>query len=183
MASFLQCSNPELQSFLARVKWLPPSVDCLKINFDGAIFKAEELSGIGVAIRESHGLVIALLSEKLPRAYSAEEVEVLAAARALVFAREIGVDNIILEGDSSTVIKALQGEDRSLSACGLLIEDVKLLSRSFSKWLYSHIRRESNKLAYCLARFLVSISDFEVLMEFVPSPLVAIFQVDLTGDS
>lgn len=46
-------------------------------------------------------------------------MEVRAAARALVFAKEIGVDNIILAGDSSAVFKAFQGKDQSLSACGL----------------------------------------------------------------
>ena len=38
-------------------------------------------------IRDGHGMVIASLSEKLPRAYGPEKVETLAAARALVFAR------------------------------------------------------------------------------------------------
>ena len=45
----------------------------------------------------------------LSRAYGVEEVKSLAATEALVFVGEIGVDNIILEGDSSNVIKGSFG--------------------------------------------------------------------------
>ena len=95
-------------------------------------------------IRDGHGMVITSLSEKLPRAYGPEEVETLAAAKALVFAREIGVDNVVLEGDSSIVMTALRGEDHYLSASGLLVEDVQLLAGSFSKLLYSNSRRDGS---------------------------------------
>ena len=70
-----------------RARWVPPSNGLFKINFDGASFRAENKSGIGIVIRDGHGMVIASLSEKLPRAYGPEKVETLAAARALVFAR------------------------------------------------------------------------------------------------
>ena len=118
-------------------------------------------------IRDGHGMVIASLSEKLPRAYGPEEVETLAAARALGFAREIGVDNVVLEGDSSIVMTALRGEDHYLSASGLLVEDVQLLAGSFSKLLYSHTRRDGNKLAHSLVRFAINVCNFLAWMEFV----------------
>ena len=96
----------------SRARWVPPSNGLLKINFDGASFRVENKSGIGVVIRDGQGMVLASLSEKLPRAYGSEEVKTLAAARALVFAREIGVDNVVLEGDSSILMSALRREDQ-----------------------------------------------------------------------
>lgn len=69
-----------------------------------------------------------------------------------------------MEGDSSIVMTALQGEDHSLSASGLLIEDVKLLSGSFSKLLYSHTRREGKKLAHSLARFAINVNVYSFLV-------------------
>jgi len=109
-------------------------------------------------IRDGHGMVIASLSEKLPRAYGPEEVETLAAAMALGFAREIGVDNVVLEGDSSIVMTALRGEDHYLSASGLSVEDVQLLAAHF----LNYFRRDGNKLVHSLARFAVNISNFLV---------------------
>ena len=124
-----------------------------------------------------------MLSELLSRAYGAEEVESLVAARALLFAGEIGVDNIILEGDSSNVIKALQGEEQSLLASGLLIEDVKLLSGCFSKLLYFHTKRDGNKLAHSLARCVVNVSSFLVWSESIPPIFSTVFQANLASFS
>ena len=108
----------------------------------------------------------------LSRAYGAEEVESLAAARALVFAGEIGVDNIILEGDSSNVIKALQADEQSLSASG-----------SFCKLLYSRTRRDGNKLAHSFVRYAVNVSSFLVWSESIPPIFSTVFQANLASFS
>ncbi|XP_065635520.1 uncharacterized protein LOC136070080 [Quercus suber] len=183
-AEFLAVQIPRVPDVPhSRARSVPPSNGLLKINFDGASFRAVNKSGIGVVIRNGQGMVLASLSEKLPRAYSPEEVETLVAARAFVFAREIGVDNVVLEGDSSILMSALRREDHDLSVSGLLVEDVQLLAGSFSKLLYSHTRRDVNKLAHNLARFAVNISSFLVWMESVPSHFNDIYQADLAGFS
>lgn len=58
-----------------------------KVNFDGAIFVDINASGIGVIVRDFEGFPIAALSRKGRRVGSAGEAELLAAQRALVFAR------------------------------------------------------------------------------------------------
>ena len=50
--------------------WRPPSVELVKINFDGAVFANENKSGIGVVIRNDEGLVLASCVKKIPVAYS-----------------------------------------------------------------------------------------------------------------
>ena len=59
----------------------------MKINFDGAVFSSENRSGTGVVIRNSAGLVMASCSQCLSQAYSSDEVEAFAAAKALSFLR------------------------------------------------------------------------------------------------
>ena len=88
-----------------------------------------------------------------------------------------------MEGDSSIVMTALRGEDHYLSVSGLLVEDVQLLAGSFSKLLYSHIRRDANKLAHSLARFAINTSSFFVWMESVPPPFNNIYKADLASIS
>ena len=55
----------------------------MKINFDGAIFGASNISGISVVMRDSNGDVLTSCSKKIPQAYKAEENEALAAFKAL----------------------------------------------------------------------------------------------------
>lgn len=69
----------------------------MKINFDGAIFSAKNKSGLRIVIRDSTSLVIASCFQLLLQAYLASEDEALAAAKALTFAKEVGVSKVILE--------------------------------------------------------------------------------------
>ena len=96
-------------------RWSCPPSGLVKINFDGAIFGASNMSNIGVVIRDSNGAILASCSQKIPQAYKAEEIEALAALKALSFAFELGFRSAILEGDSLRLIQALKSEEHSLS--------------------------------------------------------------------
>ena len=73
-----------------------------KINFDGALFTSLDRAGIGFIIRDCNGLVMASLSQPIPLPLTALETETIAAARALGFALELGLNSVILEGDRNT---------------------------------------------------------------------------------
>lgn len=59
-----------------------------KPNFNGAIFKQENKSGVGVATRDCNGLVIASLTQLFPQAYVAMEIEAIAICCALKFGQK-----------------------------------------------------------------------------------------------
>ena len=139
----------------------------------------ENISGIGVVVRDENGLVLGSCSKCLPQAYSAVEVEAMAVATTLIFANDIGVRRVILEGDSLAVIKALREGEQPLSPTGPLLEDVRMYSQRFETVLYSHSKREGNSVAHSLARYANSISDFLVWMEDVPPHIQSLVQVDL----
>ena len=109
------------------------------------------------------------------------EVEALAAATALALAEDLGMTRVILEGDSLVIIKALREEEQFLSPIGLLLEDVRMLSLSFQKLLYSHTKREGNSVTHNLARYTNSIPDFLVWMEDIPQCIQSFIQVDLAS--
>ena len=75
-------------------------------NFDGAIFKTENKSGIGITIQDHQGSLIVVLSQQVPCTYQVLEIEALAAARAVQFGTEGGVSVAMLEGDSEMVMTA-----------------------------------------------------------------------------
>ena len=162
-------------------RWVPPPANFDKINFDGAVFSKENFSGVRAVIRDENGLVLGSCTKHLPQAYNVVEVEALAAATTLALAEDLGMTRVILEGDSLVVIKALREEEQFLSPIGLLLEDVRMLSLSFQKLLYSHTKREDNSVAHSLARYTDSIPDFLVWMEDVPPCIRSFVQADLAS--
>ena len=89
-------------------RWCPPADDVWKINFDGAMFGESDEVGIGVVIRDSRGAVKAALSEKIKKPPTVDVLELFAAKRAVTFSLESGISRAVVEGDSATVIKAIQ---------------------------------------------------------------------------
>jgi len=57
--------------------------------------------GIGVVFHDYTGNIIAALSQKIPLVQSMELAEALAARRAVVFAKELSLFNVEIEGDYS----------------------------------------------------------------------------------
>ena len=80
----------------------------VKINFDGAIFKIENKSGIGVVVQDPTGAVLASMAQSFSPALTRVEIKVVAAARALEFGLETGLVETILEGDSELIMNSLK---------------------------------------------------------------------------
>lgn len=111
--SILPQPLPALQK--SKIVWRPPPRRMFKINFDGAVFKSENSSGAGVAIRDCRGRVIASLAQLLPQAYDAMGIETIAACRALEFGLEVGISEAVLEGDCQAIIQAPKEEGNSIA--------------------------------------------------------------------
>ena len=135
-----------------RVNWSPPPVENFKVNFDGAMFKEFRMAGLGVVIRNSLGQPIASLSELVNLPYSSDIVEAMAAARAIHFAQEIGLNSFILEGDSETMIKCLRSDDDSFSPFGHILAAAKATTETNCCISFPHIRRLGNSVAHNLAK-------------------------------
>ena len=79
------------------------------------------------------------------------------------------------------VIKALIKPKSPLSSLGPWIEDSKIFSNNFSQLLYSHTRKECNKVAHSLARYVIDIPNFLVWMEDVPLHFTIILHANLAN--
>ncbi|KAK9997041.1 hypothetical protein SO802_021727 [Lithocarpus litseifolius] len=132
--------------------WSPPGCNEWKINFDGAMFCESDEAGVGVVVRNSSGVVVAALTEKIRKPPSVEVLELLAARRAALFSDELGLDRVIFEGDSEQVIKALQWGGWDLAAGGHLIRDIFCTVNSFVSTSFSHVCRQGNAVAHALAQ-------------------------------
>ena len=116
----------ESASQLARTIGVNP-INALKKYSKGNQFQVAEL----VVIWDNNGVVLVSCSEKIHQASKLDEVEALAALKAVTFACELGFQRATLEGDSLDQIKALKSIECSLSPTGLLVDNVKRVANSF----------------------------------------------------
>ena len=163
------------------VRWKRPPSGMFKLNFDGAIFKQENKSGVGVAIRDCNGLVIASLTQLLPQAYEVVEIEAIAACHALKFGLKVGINEAVLEGDCLAIIQALKDGGSSVASVKPLILDALGFSCSFTKLLYSHTKKDGNKLSHNLVRHSINVNDYVAWMEDIPPPFFFIVQANITN--
>ena len=124
-------ATPSLHRSQHQVAWSPLEAPQYKINYDAATFAEDNNAGLGVVIRNSEGLIMALLTQQIPLPATVIEIKALAARRVMEFALEIGLDNIVLEGDNESLFKALKSGDKSLAQHGHLTKDLLFLSSHF----------------------------------------------------
>nr|POE85249.1 putative ribonuclease h protein [Quercus suber] len=134
------------------VRWKPPPPGLVKVNFDGTLFSTQSSAGLGLVVRDSAGLVLAALSQEIPLPTSVETLEVIAARRALLFAKELGFEREMIEGDSEIIINAIREQTLLASDLGHILEDIHVLSRSFCSISFHRVKRLGNCVAHRLAR-------------------------------
>ena len=162
-------------------RWKPPDASLDKINFDGAIFRDENRSSIGVVVCTHTGAILASLTQSILQALQPVEIEAIAAVRALEFGYEIGLIEAILEGDSKLIVNSLKTGRANMASMEPLIQDATIFSALYTKLLYSHCRRDDNKLAHSLARFSIHVPNYSAWMEEVPHTLIFVAEQDVAN--
>ena len=102
--------------------------------------------------RDAAGGVHGALSARLTLPMTVEDVEALACRSAVVFTLEPGLSEVVFEGDSETIMKALNLAFPCLSSFGHIIEDVKTLALNFASASFVHVKRKGNAVADRLAK-------------------------------
>ena len=131
--------------------WKPPPKDVHLINVDGAIPAMEGNSGIGVIIRDWNNKVVAALSMPLSGRFAVEETEAIAMEQGIVLAKELGLNQIILEGDSMQTVQAICSKD-VWGVAGHIIHGILQGMNGFNYAEARYICRNSNKIAHELAQ-------------------------------
>ena len=162
---------PSKKVHAQRPRWKPPNTSFVKANFDGAIFEDISAVGIGVAVRNELGEVVAAMAEKILVPNSVFTPETLAARHAVLFVQELGIRNVVFEGDSASSIQAISNRHFTHSSCGHIIHDILLFVNSFQSFSFSHVCRQGNTLTDALAKRARLSYPFMVWKESVPPDL------------
>ena len=146
----------------------------MKINYDRAVFRETNEVGHRAIVRDNEGRVLASLAKKIPLPQSVVDVEVTAARRALILAKELQFNSIVLEGDSAIITQALQAEELSLASFGNIIVEAQSYAKTFHSFKVNHTNQRGNSVAYKLARHARHINGLVVWMEEIPPHLISI---------
>ncbi|KAI3933710.1 hypothetical protein MKW92_052576, partial [Papaver armeniacum] len=93
------------------------------------------------------------------RALDPEQAEALAAFEAIRWAKDKGVTELHLEGDSERVVKALNGTKGIMNWINAgIIRDSIFILNTFSTWKCTFVHREANNVADTIAKKALSFS-------------------------
>ncbi|KAK9993781.1 hypothetical protein SO802_023484 [Lithocarpus litseifolius] len=160
--------------------WNAPTQTRYKANFDGALFSSTDVAGLGVVIRDNVGAVIGALSMRIPLPQSVATVETLACRRAVQFAVEIGLHEVIFEGDAAVVIQAVQNREEDQSAHGHIVGDIQdqVSFLAFSDFCLTP--RSCNRVADALAKRARTGPEFQVWLEDYPQDIAHLVMAEVT---
>lgn len=130
-------------------KWQKSAEGWVKMNCDVACDKQKGCVGMGVLIRDHIGKVKAARSTTRLGCFEPAVAEVLVLLHRLLFCKEIGIQNVMVEGDAQVVITALQEDTPTRARFGHIVDDMKMVLQDVSSWQASHVRRDA---AYSLAK-------------------------------
>nr|XP_023885178.1 uncharacterized protein LOC111997334 [Quercus suber] len=134
------------------VRWMPPISPLYKIKFDGALFSDLDATGLGVVICDSCRYVVEALAVHIPIPMSVATVEALACRRALYFAKEFSIYELVCEGDAEVIIRALLSKEVVHPEYGHVLQDSLVLANDFRICNFAYIKRVGNSVAHFLAR-------------------------------
>ncbi|XP_075673855.1 uncharacterized protein LOC142643195 [Castanea sativa] len=140
--------------------------------------------GVGVVVRDEEGRVMGAYCKKIRAPMGAVEAEAKAFEVGIQFARDMLIQDFILEGDSLILVNALNESSPPPpfppSVVAAIVSSSLSALKDFRRVDVSHVKRSSNRPAHLLVRYAIGISDFAVWVEESPSFIDQALQQDVT---
>ncbi|XP_040994328.1 uncharacterized protein LOC121240868 [Juglans microcarpa x Juglans regia] len=105
--------------------WQAPPSNWLKMNWDSAVDNARGIIGVGVAVRDSTGKIIATMRTKKHLFPDPLLAEAFGALKIVQFGLELGLTQVIIEGDSLQVINNLRGDKEDYNSASMFVCEAK----------------------------------------------------------
>ncbi|KAK4428570.1 hypothetical protein Salat_1156800 [Sesamum alatum] len=105
-----------------------------------------------------------------------EHAEALASRAAIDLARELGLKEVIIEGDCASVILKLKSSEEDASVVSPIICEAKTILALLDKVEFLHAYRECNSVAHIIAKHSTSHNDGLVNL---PTIVVNVIQAEL----
>ncbi|OMO56999.1 hypothetical protein COLO4_35519 [Corchorus olitorius] len=161
-----------------QVRWKAPARGIYKINFDGGFQASSRLGGFGAVARDSEGKVLGAIAGPLLMVRDIFAVEALEALKAISWAKDMGFQDVALEGDALTIIRKLNSSSPDLSPIGPYIEEIQSYCSLFRSCIFAHVKRDGNTVANSFAKHGSSLPVNMIWMEEVPASAMDALKFD-----
>ncbi|XP_058223051.1 uncharacterized protein LOC131332769 [Rhododendron vialii] len=135
--------------------WQKPTGGKLKFNVDGAwVSRSDGLAeaGAGIVARDSNGSFVAARSLNLGVVGTPLCAEAMVWRAAFDFAILLGLDSLVMEGDSQQLVRCIRGEIACSTEVEVVVEDVRRLRNLVRECEVVFVRRSANGVADALAK-------------------------------
>ncbi|KAK4838691.1 hypothetical protein QYF36_015667 [Acer negundo] len=112
-----------------KLGWIPPPYGVLKLNSDVAVRDGLSFVGVGAAIRNHNGDIVAAISKPMQGSFSAAVGELLALREALLLAKTLNLTVNISEVDEVNVAHDINSSGSINYDVGFVVNDVKVLMK------------------------------------------------------
>ncbi|XP_057744794.1 uncharacterized protein LOC130962625 [Arachis stenosperma] len=164
------------------VSWVPPPEGWVKLNTDGSSQGNMRRAGCGGLVRNENGRWVAGFTCRIGNC-TAFTAELWGVMEGLKLAWTMGMKRIIVECDSTAVVKLLNGERNLEKHPNSLVRRIDALKKKDWRIFFVQIYREANRSADYLDRKSLETGD-DFLFWDTPSPeLARIIYEDCTGAS
>lgn len=166
-------------SNISLLRWEKPGDGVFKLNVDGTR-AANGMIGVGGVIRDWNGSWIHgfMLNIGIGEVLQAEAWGLFSG---LQLAKDLGINHIMVESDSAILIALLHSADMDLHPLGTIIQNCKNMISWFATCSISHIHRERNMTADCLAKRSIE-ADFGLCrLPDMPEFVAAVLLDDMAG--
>ena len=87
----------------------------------------------------------------------------------------------MIESDSLGLISKLQIGKREISYLDIILDDISSLLPCFDSLLSSHVKRDGNVVAHCMARFDRGVSRFKIFCHDIPVCITILADMDFVA--
>ena len=161
------------------LSWQKPCYGHYKLNIDGTR-TLNGLIGAGGVIRDHNGNWYHGFTRNIGTG-EVLQAEAWGLFSGLQIANELGINHIIVETDSANLVNLLHGSDLELHPLGTLLLNCNHIIRSFMSCSVTHIHRERNMAADCLAKRSIDHEIGICRLHSIPDFAIAVLLDDIAG--
>ena len=121
------------------LRWNPPPLSSLKINMDGAIFADLRTVGIRLIVQDWNGRFVAAMCKQIHAPLGPLKAELKAVEVGLQFAKQLGISDFTIKGDSLIVSRALSQFSSILALIDVVIMGIRSAALEFHNVYFSHV--------------------------------------------
>jgi ribonuclease HI len=153
------------------IAWEKPPPGWFKCNVDAAFSNREGRTAISASVRDSGGRFLFGQTKNYNSQMSIMEGEGLALLEAIILITSQGLNNVIFESDSQSIVHAVNANLDGISEHYSIVTCIRQLLSSFPNFKVKFLRRQANMVAHTLARAAISWASHRFIM-YVP-PCIA----------